>query len=169
MFCILHFIFWQWHSIFFPYCAFVFAFIFHELLTLCFVLVLCFRLISFQEFVAFESVLCAPDALFMVAFQLFDKAGKGEVTFGKRSELCTDWCELCFVFFFFRKEAYESTFKKLTGPLKRVTCNVLMAQFNGSIQDQKVDSLSVVYESCRVLSYFSSRTLLFIWLLNIST
>uniref|UniRef100_A0A8C2USF5 Solute carrier family 25 member 13 n=1 Tax=Chinchilla lanigera TaxID=34839 RepID=A0A8C2USF5_CHILA len=39
------------------------------------------KLISFQEFVAFESVLCAPDALFMVAFQLFDKAGKGEVTF----------------------------------------------------------------------------------------
>ncbi|TKC36639.1 hypothetical protein EI555_020469, partial [Monodon monoceros] len=39
-------------------------------------------LISFQEFVAFESVLCAPDALFVVAFQLFDKAGKGEVTFG---------------------------------------------------------------------------------------
>ncbi|XP_029334779.1 calcium-binding mitochondrial carrier protein Aralar2-like isoform X5 [Mus caroli] len=38
-------------------------------------------LISFQEFVAFESVLCAPDALFMVAFQLFDKAGKGQVTF----------------------------------------------------------------------------------------
>ncbi|KAM9650418.1 LOW QUALITY PROTEIN: electrogenic aspartate/glutamate antiporter SLC25A13, mitochondrial [Trichechus inunguis] len=38
-------------------------------------------LISFQEFVAFESVLCTPDALFMVAFQLFDKAGKGEVTF----------------------------------------------------------------------------------------
>ncbi|POI35154.1 hypothetical protein CIB84_001094, partial [Bambusicola thoracicus] len=39
-------------------------------------------LISFQEFVAFESVLCAPDALFIVAFQLFDKTGKGEVTFG---------------------------------------------------------------------------------------
>ncbi|KAM3928171.1 electrogenic aspartate/glutamate antiporter SLC25A13, mitochondrial [Leptodactylus fuscus] len=38
-------------------------------------------LISFQEFVAFESVLCAPDALFMVAFQLFDKTGKGEITF----------------------------------------------------------------------------------------
>uniref|UniRef100_A0A8C9F3E6 Solute carrier family 25 member 13 n=1 Tax=Pavo cristatus TaxID=9049 RepID=A0A8C9F3E6_PAVCR len=38
-------------------------------------------LISFQEFVAFESVLCAPDALFIVAFQLFDKTGKGEVTF----------------------------------------------------------------------------------------
>uniref|UniRef100_A0A8C3SCF3 Solute carrier family 25 member 13 n=1 Tax=Chelydra serpentina TaxID=8475 RepID=A0A8C3SCF3_CHESE len=38
-------------------------------------------LISFQEFVAFESVLCAPDALFMVAFQLFDKTGDGEVTF----------------------------------------------------------------------------------------
>ncbi|XP_078451450.1 electrogenic aspartate/glutamate antiporter SLC25A12, mitochondrial-like [Lampetra fluviatilis] len=38
-------------------------------------------LISFQEFSAFESVLCAPDALFIVAFQLFDKEGKGEVTF----------------------------------------------------------------------------------------
>ncbi|CAL8297392.1 unnamed protein product [Lota lota] len=38
-------------------------------------------LISFQEFVAFESVLCAPDALFMVAFLLFDKAGNGMTTF----------------------------------------------------------------------------------------
>uniref|UniRef100_A0AAR2KHT1 EF-hand domain-containing protein n=1 Tax=Pygocentrus nattereri TaxID=42514 RepID=A0AAR2KHT1_PYGNA len=38
-------------------------------------------LISFQEFVAFESVLCAPDALFMVAFQLFDKTGNGVATF----------------------------------------------------------------------------------------
>ncbi|XP_019517614.1 PREDICTED: calcium-binding mitochondrial carrier protein Aralar2 [Hipposideros armiger] len=44
-------------------------------------------LISFQEFVAFESVLCAPDALFMVAFQLFDKTGKGEVTFATRPAL----------------------------------------------------------------------------------
>ncbi|KAJ3609802.1 hypothetical protein NHX12_024312 [Muraenolepis orangiensis] len=34
-------------------------------------------LISFQEFVALESVLCAPDALFLVAFLLFDKAGSG--------------------------------------------------------------------------------------------
>ncbi|KAJ7415420.1 Calcium-binding carrier protein Aralar2 [Willisornis vidua] len=46
-------------------------------------------LISFQEFVAFESVLCAPDALFIVAFQLFDKTGKGEVTFGQQS--CCAW------------------------------------------------------------------------------
>uniref|UniRef100_A0AAY4DPU9 EF-hand domain-containing protein n=1 Tax=Denticeps clupeoides TaxID=299321 RepID=A0AAY4DPU9_9TELE len=38
-------------------------------------------LISFQEFFAFESVLCAPDALFMVAFQLFDRTGKGAATF----------------------------------------------------------------------------------------
>uniref|UniRef100_A0A6Q2YDA7 EF-hand domain-containing protein n=1 Tax=Esox lucius TaxID=8010 RepID=A0A6Q2YDA7_ESOLU len=36
-------------------------------------------LISFQEFVAFESVLCAPDALYMVAFLLFDKTGKGDI------------------------------------------------------------------------------------------
>uniref|UniRef100_A0A8C6Q0J8 Solute carrier family 25 member 12 n=1 Tax=Nothobranchius furzeri TaxID=105023 RepID=A0A8C6Q0J8_NOTFU len=38
-------------------------------------------LISFQEFLAFESVLCAPDALFIVAFQLFDKTGTGTVSF----------------------------------------------------------------------------------------
>uniref|UniRef100_A0A8D0FFE3 Solute carrier family 25 member 12 n=1 Tax=Strix occidentalis caurina TaxID=311401 RepID=A0A8D0FFE3_STROC len=38
-------------------------------------------LISYQEFLAFESVLCTPDAIFIVAFQLFDKSGNGEVTF----------------------------------------------------------------------------------------
>ncbi|KAG7227575.1 hypothetical protein INR49_005390, partial [Caranx melampygus] len=38
-------------------------------------------LISFQEFLAFESVLCAPDALFIVAFQLFDKNGTGNISF----------------------------------------------------------------------------------------
>lgn len=41
------------------------------------------RLISFPEFLAFESVLCAPDALFIVAFQLFDKTGTGDISFGK--------------------------------------------------------------------------------------
>jgi Ca2+-binding EF-hand superfamily protein len=40
------------------------------------------RLISFQEFLAFESVLCVPDALFIVAFQLFDKTGTGDISFG---------------------------------------------------------------------------------------
>ncbi|KAJ3595302.1 hypothetical protein NHX12_004606 [Muraenolepis orangiensis] len=38
-------------------------------------------LISFQEFQAFESVLCVPDALFIVAFQLFDKTGTGDISF----------------------------------------------------------------------------------------
>ncbi|XP_060732508.1 electrogenic aspartate/glutamate antiporter SLC25A12, mitochondrial-like [Tachysurus vachellii] len=38
-------------------------------------------LISFQEFMAFESVLCVPDALFLVAFQLFDKTGTGDISF----------------------------------------------------------------------------------------
>ncbi|KAM3861984.1 electrogenic aspartate/glutamate antiporter SLC25A12, mitochondrial-like [Diretmus argenteus] len=38
-------------------------------------------LISFQEFLAFESVLCVPDALFIVAFQLFDKTGTGNISF----------------------------------------------------------------------------------------
>nr|ACO13929.1 Calcium-binding mitochondrial carrier protein Aralar2 [Esox lucius] len=44
-------------------------------------------LISFQEFVAFESVLCAPDALYMVAFLLFDKTGKGAATYGTQHYL----------------------------------------------------------------------------------
>uniref|UniRef100_A0A4W3I202 EF-hand domain-containing protein n=1 Tax=Callorhinchus milii TaxID=7868 RepID=A0A4W3I202_CALMI len=38
-------------------------------------------MISFQDFLAFEYVLCAPDALFKVAFQLFDKKGKGDIIF----------------------------------------------------------------------------------------
>ncbi|XP_040297692.1 calcium-binding mitochondrial carrier protein Aralar1 [Bufo bufo] len=44
-------------------------------------------LISFQEFLAFESVLCAPDAMFIVAYQLFDKSGSGEVTFENVKEI----------------------------------------------------------------------------------
>uniref|UniRef100_A0A8C2L7M6 Uncharacterized protein n=1 Tax=Cyprinus carpio TaxID=7962 RepID=A0A8C2L7M6_CYPCA len=44
-------------------------------------------LISFQEFLAFELVLCAPDALFIVAFQLFDKTGNGIATFGECTTL----------------------------------------------------------------------------------
>ncbi|NXA16960.1 CMC1 protein, partial [Ibidorhyncha struthersii] len=44
-------------------------------------------LISFQEFLAFESVLCTPDAIFVVAFQLFDKSGNGEVTFANVKEI----------------------------------------------------------------------------------
>uniref|UniRef100_A0A8C3UNQ1 Solute carrier family 25 member 12 n=1 Tax=Catharus ustulatus TaxID=91951 RepID=A0A8C3UNQ1_CATUS len=44
-------------------------------------------LISFQEFVAFESVLCTPDAIFIVAFQLFDRNGNGEVTFANVKEI----------------------------------------------------------------------------------
>ena len=97
----------------------MYAFIFHKLLTVCFVLVLCCRLISFQEFVAFESVLCAPDALFMVAFQLFDKAGKGEVAFGKQCECVhtSRRADLCDQFEFFPKnEVCGNTFKKLGCP-----------------------------------------------------
>ncbi|KAM4697529.1 electrogenic aspartate/glutamate antiporter SLC25A12, mitochondrial [Rhinophrynus dorsalis] len=44
-------------------------------------------LISFQEFLAFESVLCAPDAMFIVAYQLFDKSGVAEVTFEHVKEI----------------------------------------------------------------------------------
>uniref|UniRef100_A0A4W5KHT0 Solute carrier family 25 member 12 n=1 Tax=Hucho hucho TaxID=62062 RepID=A0A4W5KHT0_9TELE len=57
-------------------------------------------LISFQEFLAFESILCVPDALFIVAFQLFDKTGTGDISFGMYmgipclQVLATVWCNL---------------------------------------------------------------------------
>uniref|UniRef100_A0A3Q3QGP7 EF-hand domain-containing protein n=1 Tax=Monopterus albus TaxID=43700 RepID=A0A3Q3QGP7_MONAL len=54
-------------------------------------------LISIQEFLAFESVLCAPDALFIVAFQLFDKTGTGNISFGMYMVVN----EHTFFFFFF--------------------------------------------------------------------
>ncbi|PIK35374.1 putative calcium-binding mitochondrial carrier protein Aralar1 isoform X2 [Apostichopus japonicus] len=38
-------------------------------------------LISFIEFQAFEALLCSPDALHMVAFQLFDTNGSGFISF----------------------------------------------------------------------------------------
>uniref|UniRef100_A0A8C7QZK6 Solute carrier family 25 member 12 n=1 Tax=Oncorhynchus mykiss TaxID=8022 RepID=A0A8C7QZK6_ONCMY len=44
-------------------------------------------LISFQEFLAFESVLCVPDALFIVAFQLFDKTGTGDISFANVQDI----------------------------------------------------------------------------------
>lgn len=37
--------------------------------------------ISFAEFQAFEGLLCAPDALYKTAFQLFDTNGNGTVTY----------------------------------------------------------------------------------------
>ncbi|CAG0896588.1 unnamed protein product [Darwinula stevensoni] len=39
--------------------------------------------ISFPEFQAFEALLCAPDALYKTAFQLFDTNGNGMVSFDK--------------------------------------------------------------------------------------
>ena len=40
------------------------------------------RLISFSEFLAFETLLCDPDAQHKLIFQLFDLDGKGSVSFG---------------------------------------------------------------------------------------
>ena len=45
------------------------------------------RLISFQEFEAFEAVLCQPDALYRTAFQLFDTNGSGFITFDEFEEI----------------------------------------------------------------------------------
>ena len=45
------------------------------------------RLISFSEFLAFESLLCDPDAHHKLIFQMFDLDGKGSVSFGKVVDL----------------------------------------------------------------------------------
>lgn len=45
------------------------------------------RLISYQEFEAFEAVLCQPDAIYRAAFQLFDTNGSGFVTFDEFEEI----------------------------------------------------------------------------------
>lgn len=63
------------------------------------------RLISFQEFLAFESVLCAPDTLFIVAFQLFDKTGTGAISFGMGQ------CVLCILSIHFSAQDF-SEYKK---------------------------------------------------------
>ncbi len=38
-------------------------------------------LISFDEFNAFEAVLCSPDAIYLIAFEIFDRDGSKTVTF----------------------------------------------------------------------------------------
>lgn len=44
-------------------------------------------LISYPEFVAFEGLLCFPDALYKTAFQLFDTNGNGMVSFQEFAEV----------------------------------------------------------------------------------
>ncbi|XP_017849308.1 calcium-binding mitochondrial carrier protein Aralar1 isoform X2 [Drosophila busckii] len=44
-------------------------------------------LISFSEFQAFEGLLCAPDALYRTAFQLFDRKGNGTVAYDDFAEV----------------------------------------------------------------------------------
>ncbi|XP_037081771.1 calcium-binding mitochondrial carrier protein Aralar1-like isoform X2 [Pollicipes pollicipes] len=46
-------------------------------------------LISFPEFQAFEGQLCAPDALYHMAFQLFDTHGSGAVSYDEFKDLIT--------------------------------------------------------------------------------
>ena len=41
-----------------------------------------FRFVSFPEFQALEALLCAPDALYKVALQLFDTNGNGSISYG---------------------------------------------------------------------------------------
>lgn len=45
------------------------------------------RLISFQEFEAFEAILCQPDAIYRAAFQLFDTNGSGFITYDEFEEI----------------------------------------------------------------------------------
>ncbi|KAG1678126.1 Calcium-binding mitochondrial carrier protein Aralar1 [Nymphon striatum] len=45
--------------------------------------------ISFPEFHAFETLLCAPDALYRTAFQIFDLDGTGDITFDEFKDVVT--------------------------------------------------------------------------------
>ncbi|KAJ8319625.1 hypothetical protein KUTeg_002827 [Tegillarca granosa] len=54
--------------------------------------------ISFTEFQAFEALLCLPDAMYALAFQIFDRNGNGYISFatlrkqeGKKNNLCRDF------------------------------------------------------------------------------
>ena len=46
-------------------------------------LILISRFISFDEFQHFEGLLCEPDALYRVAFKIFDRTATGSLTFGE--------------------------------------------------------------------------------------
>lgn len=43
--------------------------------------VLLHRYINFDEFIQFEGILCQPDALYRLAFKIFDSKGTGRITF----------------------------------------------------------------------------------------
>jgi len=61
-----------------------------------------FRLISFTEFQAFESLLSEPDALYKVAFHLFDINGNGEISYGTKILLYKLSMNTIIIFFIFR-------------------------------------------------------------------
>ncbi|XP_063704479.1 calcium-binding mitochondrial carrier protein Aralar1 isoform X2 [Culicoides brevitarsis] len=65
-------------------------------------------LISFAEFQAFEGLLCAPDALYKTAFQLFDTNGNGAVSFDEFVEVIK------------KTELYKRIPVELDGPFARL-------------------------------------------------
>lgn len=67
-----------------------------------------FRLISFAEFQAFESLLSEPDALYKVAFHLFDINGNGVISYGiKVYNLWTNYYVIFIIDFFFQMNLYQ--------------------------------------------------------------
>ena len=52
------------------------------------------RLISFVEFQAFEALLCLPDSVYVLAFQLFDTNSSGFVTYGELWDCTRPVCYL---------------------------------------------------------------------------
>ena len=91
---------------------------------LCFVhVILCCigSVISFPEFQAFEGLLCQPDALYALAFHLFDKNSSGYVTYGRSflsSSLLFYWMSKCF-WYMTVIEKWSSFIKTA---LHRITC-----------------------------------------------
>ena len=55
------------------------------------ILLFYFSWISFDEFQAFEVLLSTPEALYNVAFQLFDTNGSGKISYGEQNFCLTDF------------------------------------------------------------------------------
>ena len=68
---------------------------------------ICGRLISFVEFQAFEALLCSPDAMYNLAFQLFDTNGSGTVTYGKKNLTYSHFNQVCRTKWFIRNQPLD--------------------------------------------------------------
>ena len=85
------------------------------------------RLVSFAEFQAFESLLRAPDAVYRLAFQLFDVNADGNIDF-------SEWNMHCYVGF--KMSAEISRLDQVGWLTKNRTCCLCTNDFHESGSDR---------------------------------